>query len=113
MSFPWKKCAGCPSAGYHLKLQDGLCTTCQVSRKSIAEQAALEAKVETYLPKLVADCDRLAAFHAYLLERDDSDADEPAPATRWSRLGGGTARNASSTTTAPTAKRTSPGSHPG
>jgi hypothetical protein len=86
MSFPWKKCAGCPSAGYHLKLQDGLCTTCQVSRKSIAEQAALEAKVETYLPKLVADCDRLAAFHAYLLERDDSDADEPAPATRWSRL---------------------------
>jgi hypothetical protein len=86
MSFPWKKCAGCPSAGYHLKLQDGLCTTCQTSRKSIAEQAALEAKVETYLPMLLRDCERLAEFHRYLLTRPDGPADDPAPATRWSRL---------------------------
>jgi hypothetical protein len=86
MAYPWKKCAGCPQAGYNVKLTDGLCVTCQTSRKSIAEQAALEAKVETYLPVLMAHCDRLAAFHAYLLAREDGPADDPAPATRWSRL---------------------------
>lgn len=86
MTFVLKKCAGCDEKGYHLTLHDGLCAKCSLSRKSIAEQAALEAKVEAYLPTLLAHCDRLAEFHAYLLTREDGPADEPAPATRTSRL---------------------------
>lgn len=82
-----KRCAGCGSAGYMLKLDEtGYCPKCAIGKRGIAEEAALEAQVEAWMHNLEATLERLGRFHTFLLERPDGPADEPEPATGWRRL---------------------------